>query len=171
MCIRDSIKPERFLALGFFILIVAGGFVLTLPVSSADGQTVGIRQAMFTATSAVCVTGLTIVDAVSYTHLDVYKRQQHRQQRQQHPGQHPQHHPQKPLPKQRRHARRARGRGLGQMCIRDSYFTEAVAFMEKKVGGGNIFSAVVHMDEKTPHLHLCFTPVSYTHLRNFVKEA
>ena len=38
-----------------------------------------------------------------------------------------------------------------------AYFTEAVAFMEKKVGRGNIFSAVVHMDEKTPHLHLCFT--------------
>ena len=35
-----------------------------------------------------------------------------------------------------------------------AYFTEAVAFMEKKVGRGNIFSAVVHMDEKTPHLHL-----------------
>lgn len=59
---RRSIKPERFLALGFFLLIVAGGFVLTLPVSSADGRTVGIRQAMFTATSAVCVTGLSIVD-------------------------------------------------------------------------------------------------------------
>ena len=59
---RRSIKPERFLALGFFILIVAGGFVLTLPVSSSDGHTVGLRQAMFTATSAVCVTGLTIVD-------------------------------------------------------------------------------------------------------------
>ena len=59
---RRSIKPERFLALGFFILIVAGGFVLTLPVSSADGRTVGIRQAMFSATSAVCVTGLSIVD-------------------------------------------------------------------------------------------------------------
>ena len=59
---RRSIKPERFLALGFFILIVAGGFVLTLPVSSSDGHTVGLRQAMFTATSAVCVTGLSIVD-------------------------------------------------------------------------------------------------------------
>ena len=59
---RRSIKPERFLALGFFLLIVAGGFVLTLPVSSADGRTVGIRQAMFSATSAVCVTGLSIVD-------------------------------------------------------------------------------------------------------------
>ncbi len=41
-----------------------------------------------------------------------------------------------------------------------AYFTEAAAFMEKKVGRGNIFSAVVHMDEKTPHLHLCFTPIT-----------
>jgi len=41
-----------------------------------------------------------------------------------------------------------------------AYFTEAAAFMERKVGWGNIFSAVVHMDEKTPHLHLCFTPIT-----------
>ena len=41
-----------------------------------------------------------------------------------------------------------------------AYFTEAVAFMEQKVGRGNIFSAVVQMDEKTPHLHLCFTPIT-----------
>lgn len=32
--------------------------------------------------------------------------------------------------------------------------------MEKKIGKGNIFSAVVHMDEQTPHLHLCFTPIT-----------
>lgn len=41
-----------------------------------------------------------------------------------------------------------------------AFFTEAVSFMEKKIGRGNIFSAVVHMDEKTPHLHLCFTPIT-----------
>ena len=41
-----------------------------------------------------------------------------------------------------------------------AFFTEAVSFMEKKLGKGNIFSAVVHMDEKTPHLHLCFTPIT-----------
>ena len=41
-----------------------------------------------------------------------------------------------------------------------AYFTEAAAFMERKVGRGNIFSAVVHMDEKTPHLYLCFTPIT-----------
>lgn len=49
--------------------------------------------------------------------------------------------------------------GRGQREIQ-AYFTEAVAFMEKKIGRGNIFSAVVHMDEKTPHLHLCFTPIT-----------
>ena len=43
-----------------------------------------------------------------------------------------------------------------------AYFTEAVAFMEKKVGGGNIFSAVVHMDEKTPHLHATIVPIVTT---------
>ena len=41
-----------------------------------------------------------------------------------------------------------------------AYFIHAVAFMAKKIGRGNIFSAVVHMDEKTPHMHLCFTPIT-----------
>ena len=41
-----------------------------------------------------------------------------------------------------------------------AFFAEAVDFMEWKIGKGNIFSAVVHMDEKTPHLHLCFTPIT-----------
>lgn len=41
-----------------------------------------------------------------------------------------------------------------------AYFTEAAAFMERKVGRGNIFSAVVHMDEKTPHMHLSFVPLT-----------
>ena len=41
-----------------------------------------------------------------------------------------------------------------------AYFSEAVSFLSKKIGGGNIFSAVVHLDEKTPHMHLCFTPIT-----------
>ena len=41
-----------------------------------------------------------------------------------------------------------------------AFFSEAVAFMERKIGKGNIFSAVVHMDEKTPHLHLTFVPLT-----------
>ncbi len=40
------------------------------------------------------------------------------------------------------------------------YFTEAVKFMTEKLGQENIFSAVVHLDEKSPHMHLCFTPIT-----------
>lgn len=40
------------------------------------------------------------------------------------------------------------------------YFTRALAFMEEKVGKENIISAVVHVDEKTPHMHLSFCPIT-----------
>ncbi len=40
-----------------------------------------------------------------------------------------------------------------------AFFERAAEFIANKVGTGNIFTAVVHMDEKTPHLHLCFTPI------------
>lgn len=59
---RKSIKPERVLALGFLATIALGGLLLALPVSSAGGRSIGVRGALFTATSAVCVTGLSIVD-------------------------------------------------------------------------------------------------------------
>jgi len=40
------------------------------------------------------------------------------------------------------------------------FFERATEFMSKQVGTDNIFTAVVHMDEKTPHMHLCFTPIT-----------
>ena len=40
------------------------------------------------------------------------------------------------------------------------YFTRAFAFLKERLGEDNIISAVVHMDEKTPHLHLCFVPLT-----------
>ena len=40
------------------------------------------------------------------------------------------------------------------------YFTEALAFIEKYQAKDTIISAVVHMDEKTPHMHLCFIPLT-----------
>jgi hypothetical protein len=40
------------------------------------------------------------------------------------------------------------------------YFNHAYEFIAKNVGEDNILSAVVHMDEKTPHLHLVFTPIT-----------
>lgn len=40
------------------------------------------------------------------------------------------------------------------------YFTRALEFLSERVGKQNILSAVVHMDEKTPHMHLCFVPLT-----------
>lgn len=40
------------------------------------------------------------------------------------------------------------------------YFSRAFNFLKERVGEENIVSAVVHMDEKTPHMHLCFVPLT-----------
>lgn len=41
-----------------------------------------------------------------------------------------------------------------------AYFAMALDFIAERVGKQNILSAVVHMDEKTPHMHLCFVPLT-----------
>ena len=43
---------------------------------------------------------------------------------------------------------------------RREYFQKAFAFMESRIGRDNIVSAVVHNDEKTPHMHLSFCPIT-----------
>jgi trk system potassium uptake protein TrkH len=51
---------------GFAAVILAGATVLVLPISSAEGQWTPFLDALFTATSAVCVTGLVVVDTGTY---------------------------------------------------------------------------------------------------------
>ncbi len=41
-----------------------------------------------------------------------------------------------------------------------AYFPTALDFISERVGKKNILSAVVHMDERTPHMHLCFVPIT-----------
>ena len=41
-----------------------------------------------------------------------------------------------------------------------AYFTEALDFIQKYQSKETIITAVVHMDEKTPHMHLCFVPLT-----------
>ena len=53
---------ESVLALGFLTVILLGTVLLALPVSSADGRSIGLFDSLFTSTSAVCVTGLVAVD-------------------------------------------------------------------------------------------------------------
>jgi hypothetical protein len=43
----------------------------------------------------------------------------------------------------------------------EEYFRRAVDFLAGEVGRRNIFTATVHMDERTPHMHLCFVPLTH----------
>ena len=40
------------------------------------------------------------------------------------------------------------------------FFERAATFLYERIGKENVISAVVHMDEKTPHMHLCFCPIT-----------
>lgn len=60
-----ELSPAQFLVLGFFLVIVVGSFLLNLPIASKDGESVGFINAIFTATSAVCVTGLVVVNTLA----------------------------------------------------------------------------------------------------------
>lgn len=59
---KKELNPAQILVLGFAVVILLGGMLLNLPFSSVDGISVGFVNAIFTATSAVCVTGLAVVD-------------------------------------------------------------------------------------------------------------
>ena len=52
--------------LGFWMLIIVGTLLLMLPVSVRDGHSASLEEALFTSTSAVCVTGLVVKDTASY---------------------------------------------------------------------------------------------------------
>ena len=53
---------ESILALGFLAVILLGTVLLALPIAAKNGQSIGLFDGLFTSTSAVCVTGLVVVD-------------------------------------------------------------------------------------------------------------
>ncbi len=55
-------SPTQIIAIGFAFVILLGTLLLTLPVASADGRSIGGFDALFTATSGTCVTGLSVMD-------------------------------------------------------------------------------------------------------------
>ena len=57
-----ALSPTKIIAVTFLILILTGAFLLTLPAATRDGQGCDFLRALFTATSATCVTGLTPFD-------------------------------------------------------------------------------------------------------------
>lgn len=66
---RKQLSKTQTIALGFFIIICVGTALLMLPVCARDGQMTGFHDALFTATSATCVTGLVSVDTYQHWSL------------------------------------------------------------------------------------------------------
>lgn len=56
------LSPPQILVLGFAAIIFIGAALLMLPISSRTGEPLGFIDALFTSTSATCVTGLVVVD-------------------------------------------------------------------------------------------------------------
>ena len=61
---KTASNPSKVLAMGFLTLILLGSLILKLPICH-QGDSVSYIDALFTSTSAICVTGLTTVPTVS----------------------------------------------------------------------------------------------------------
>ena len=64
--IQKRLSSAQIIILGFAAVILLGSLVLTLPFSTRDRQGAAFADALFTATSAVCVTGLVVQDTATY---------------------------------------------------------------------------------------------------------
>lgn len=66
--LKNKIKLNgvQILALGFIALIIIGAVILSLPISSRNGEPTNFLDAIFTSTSAVCVTGLITLDTSTH---------------------------------------------------------------------------------------------------------
>lgn len=63
---KNIYSPVQILALGFAIVIFTGAILLSLPIASQSGKITPFIDCIFTSTSAVCVTGLVILDTGTY---------------------------------------------------------------------------------------------------------
>jgi len=60
-----GLKPINVLPFGFIVVIFTGALLLMLPISNRDGSVFPFLSALFTATSATCVTGLVVADTAN----------------------------------------------------------------------------------------------------------
>ena len=63
---RFALHPAQTVVVGFASAILLGTILLLLPMSTREGRSPSFVDALFTATSAVCVTGLTVVDTETF---------------------------------------------------------------------------------------------------------
>ena len=64
--IERRLSSSQIIILGFAAVILVGSLFLMFPASTQDGQGASFADALFTATSAVCVTGLVVQDTATY---------------------------------------------------------------------------------------------------------
>lgn len=60
--VKNKLSQGQFIAIGFFLIILAGTLLLMLPFASRDGEYTPFLDCLFTSVSATCVTGLVVVD-------------------------------------------------------------------------------------------------------------
>jgi len=63
--IKKGMSTTKKIVIGFLLVIIVGTILLSLPISTVNGES-NILVALFTATTSVCVTGLVVVDTFSY---------------------------------------------------------------------------------------------------------
>ncbi len=56
------VSPAQIILIGFLAFIFFGAVLLNLPISASSGHSIGFLDALFTSTSAVCVTGLSVIE-------------------------------------------------------------------------------------------------------------
>jgi trk system potassium uptake protein TrkH len=59
------LAPTRAIVLSFLLIIIFGAFFLNLPFASNDGKSIGFFGALFTSTSAACLTGMVVADTLT----------------------------------------------------------------------------------------------------------
>lgn len=63
---KKRLSSFQIIILGFACVVIIGAFLLMLPISSQSGGFTSFSDALFTSTSAVCVTGLVVQDTATY---------------------------------------------------------------------------------------------------------
>ncbi len=66
---KRDISTTQMIAFGFLVAIIIGSILLTLPICAANGKATNYMDALFTATTATCVTGLTTVTTATHWNL------------------------------------------------------------------------------------------------------
>ncbi|MGL4344959.1 MAG: TrkH family potassium uptake protein [Cellulosilyticaceae bacterium] len=63
---KEKLGPSQILVFGFFVVILIASMLLMLPISTNSGESTPFIDALFTSTSAVCVTGLSVVNTAGH---------------------------------------------------------------------------------------------------------